>query len=128
MKCSMYEKKIQGLEAERGSLLEALRILSTEHVTPSTIVHNSQSSADQWQTGPSRFQVEPSSRVSNQSTKRKKKGKQKMSQEQRVAQNTRGHESGSAPDVDQTTAKRPVVVIAGDSLVKKRARLASFQR
>ena len=41
-----------------------------------------------------------------------------MLQEQRVAQNTRGHESGSAPDVDQTTAKRPVVVIAGDSLVK----------
>lgn len=51
-----------------------------------------------------------------------------MSQEQRVAENTRGHESGSAPDVDQTTAKRPAVVIAEDSLVKKRPRLASFQR
>jgi len=118
LKCSMYEEKIQSLESERASLLEALRILSTEHVTPSTIVHNSQSSADQWQTVPSRFQAEPSSRVSNQSTKKKKKGKFKMSQEQGVAENTRGHESGSAPDVDQTTAKRPVVVIAGDSLVK----------
>lgn len=47
LKCSMYEEKIQGLESERDSLLEALRILSTERVTPSTIVHNSQSSAVQ---------------------------------------------------------------------------------
>ena len=77
LKCSMYEEKIRGLEAERASLLEALRILSTEHVTPSTIVHNSQSSADQWQTVPSRFQAEPSSRVSNQSTKKKKKANKK---------------------------------------------------
>ena len=102
LKCSMYEEKIQGLEAERASFLEALRILSTEHIN----VHNSQSSADQWQTVPSRFQAEQSSRVSNQLTKKKKKCKPKMSQEQRVAQNTRGHESGSAPHVDQMTAKR----------------------
>ena len=126
LKCSMYEEKMQGLASERAGLLEALRILSTEHATPSTIVHNSQSSTDRWQNVPSRFQAEPSSRLLNQSTKKKKKGKLKMSQEQRVAENTRGHESGSAPDVDQTTAKRPAVVIAEDSLVKKRPRLAIF--
>lgn len=65
VKCSMYEEKIQGLESARASLLEALRILSTENVTLFTIVHNFQSSADQWQTVPSRFQAEPISRVSN---------------------------------------------------------------
>jgi len=65
LKCSMYGEKIQGLESERASLLEALRILSTEHVTSCTIVHNFQSSADQSQTVPSRFQAELSSRVSN---------------------------------------------------------------
>ena len=78
LKYSMYEEKIQSLESERAGLLEALRILSTEHVTPSMIVHNSQSSTDQWQKVPSRFQAEPSSRVLNQSMKKKKKGKLKI--------------------------------------------------
>ena len=128
LKCSMYEEKIQSLESERASLLEALRILSTEQVTPPSIVHNSQSSADQWQTVSSRIQSEPSSGVSNQSTKKKKKkkekGKQKPSQAQRATEDTTSERqhvrygSDSTPDSDQTAAKRPVVVIAGDSLVK----------
>lgn len=38
LKCSMYEEKIQSVECERASFLEALRILSTEDVTALTIV------------------------------------------------------------------------------------------
>ena len=67
--------------------------------------------------------------MSNQSTKKKKKkkkekGKQKPSQAQRATEDTTSERqhvrygSDSTPDSDQTAAKRPVVVIAGDSLVK----------
>ena len=59
LKCSIYEEKIQNIESERVSLLEALRILSTELVTAPTIIHNSHSSAYQWQTVSSRTQSEP---------------------------------------------------------------------
>lgn len=69
LKCSMHEEKIQNIESERAILPEALRILNIELVTPPTIVHNSHSSADQWQTVSSKTQSEPGGKSIDQKEK-----------------------------------------------------------
>ena len=120
-KCCMYEEKILHLEQEKANLLEVIKILSSE---PSAREAQSQTSSEQWQTVSSNRNQpaeQSSSKVSNQSKRKKKNAKTSHSQENaertqpRVISQPPPSSSASIKDAE---TKRPVVVIAGDSLVK----------
>lgn len=123
LKCSRLEEKVSELEQERASLLEALRILSTETVT----VQNSAVQQVQHDAPP--CQLWETIRPKQDQGKKKKKTshqEQQISRKDGSKLRARSASSGKhnrQPERESSSrpsgmSKRPTVVIAGDSMLK----------
>ena len=104
LKCTEYEVKIQELQQEKASLMEAIKILSSDQSAGS---HDLQPASDDWQPVTSNKSNNP------RRGKKRKKGKASSQNEQLQTENNDTTESGQGE-------QRPNegTIIVGDSIVK----------
>ena len=103
-KCAEYEVKIQELQQEKASLMESIKILSSDLSVSS---HDPQPASDDWQTVTSNKSNNP------KRGKKKKKGKASSQNQQLQMENNDTSENGQGE-------QRPNegTIIVGDSIVK----------
>ena len=103
-KCAEYEVKIQELQQEKASLMESIKILSSDLLVSS---HDPQPASDDWQTVTSNKSNNP------KRGKKKKKGKASSQNQQLQMENNDTSENGQGE-------QRPNegTIIVGDSIVK----------
>lgn len=107
LKCAEYEEKIQNLQQERASLMEAIRILSTDQTV--TTSQHSQLPPDGWQC------VEPTThRDSTKSKSNQGKKKKKASQIEQPPNEA----NGARENREEKKRSNEETVIVGDSIIK----------
>ena len=107
LKCANYEVNIQELQQEKASLMESIKILSSDQSVGSHDLHDLQPASDDWQPVTSNKSNNP------RRGKKKKKGKTSSQNQQLQTENNDTSENGQGE-------QRPNegTIIVGDSIVK----------
>ena len=108
LRCVEYKEKIQNLQQERASLMEAIRILSTDQTVTT---QHSQPPSDGWQCVES---IHPDSHKSKSNQGKKKKKEKKASQ----TEQPQNEANGPRENHQETKRSNEETVIIEDSIIK----------